>query len=44
MADRSDQIAILIGSDMDREKKIDRLIAIPPDQSRFQDIYMLSIS
>jgi len=39
MAGRSDQVAILIGSDRDREKKdrsmIDRLIAIPLDQSRF---------
>jgi hypothetical protein len=32
MADQSDQIAILIGSAMDREKK---MIAIPLDQSRF---------
>jgi hypothetical protein len=42
MAGRSDQIAILIGSDMDHEKKdrsmIDRLIAIPLDQSRFSGI------
>jgi hypothetical protein len=39
MAGRPDQIAVLIGSDMGREKKdrsmIDRLIAIPLDQSRF---------
>ncbi len=43
MAGRSDQIAIPIGSDKDREKKdrskIDRMIAIPLDQSYFFKIF-----
>ena len=43
MAGRSDQIAVPIGSDRDREKKdrskIDRMIAIPLDQSYFLKIF-----
>ncbi len=40
MAGRSDQIAIPIGSDRDCEKKIDRMIVIPLDQSYFFKILL----